>query len=97
MLDQLAHLLTMSRHRRVNLQIIPFTSAKYAPAAPLTIIDAGGTTIVHLESPLSTSVTTTEPDTAEEAREKFDLLRSHAAPLDQSVIMIETRMKELEP
>ena len=97
MLDQLAHLLTMSRHRRVNLQIIPFTSAKYAPAAPLTIIDASGTTIVHLESTLSRSVTTSDPSTVEEAREKFDLLRSHAAPSDQSALMIETRMKELRP
>lgn len=97
MVVQLQHLLQMSRYRRINVQVIPFSAAKYAAVAPLTIIDMDGETVVHLEPPISNGSTVMEPHTIDEAREQFDLLRSQAASSDQSVAMIETRMRELRP
>lgn len=93
--EQLEHLLAMSRRRRIHVQVIPFAYAKYAAVAPLTIIDMDGETVVHLEPPISSGSTAMEPHTIAEAREQFDLLRSQAAPTDQSLDLIAARMREL--
>lgn len=93
--EQLAHLKELSRHRRITIQVIPFSSAKYAAVAPLIIMDAGSQTLVHMEPAISTGFTTTDPTTIEEAREQFDLLRSQALPTDQSIALIDARMEEL--
>lgn len=95
MRGQLQHLLTQARRRHINLQVMPFAVGAYPGAGPFTLLGmADGAVLAHPAGVVGDPMTADIAAVAECA-EKFDILRSQAMSLDESVRMIESRLKEL--
>ncbi|HEY9413565.1 MAG TPA: helix-turn-helix transcriptional regulator [Pseudonocardia sp.] len=96
MKEQLRHLLQQARRRNVNVQIMPFSAGSHPAPGPLTVLGmpADEDDMVHLAGPVD-GQTTSDPVTVRECAQLFDLLRSQALSLAESVRMIESRLKEL--
>lgn len=97
MREQLHHLLTMMRRRRVTIQIMRFSAGSYPASGPMLIYDVDGGVVVHFELPVGDGRTTSNLGMVEECVEQFDLIRSQTEPLADSVRMVERRVEELEP
>lgn len=94
--EQLTHLLVLARSPRINVQIMPFATVSYPAAGPMTILDlADGGQAVHLDGPIS-GTTTTRPGIVQDCTERFDMLRSQAASLPESVQMIQERLEDFK-
>lgn len=97
MLEQLEHLLSMMRRRGMTIQIMPLGMGSYSATGPMAILDVDGSSVVHLEVPAGPSRTTSDVGMIEECVEQFDIIRSQAASLADSVRMTERRLEELQP
>ncbi len=97
MREQLLHLLAMMRRRRLNIQISTFALGSYSASGPMVIYDVDGGLTLHFEMPVGEGRTTSTYGMIDECIEQFDLIRSQAASLADSVRMIEHRVEELQP
>lgn len=95
MREQLTHLLALTGHKFINIQLMPFASFASPASGPMTILDiANEEPVVHFDSPVAIQ-TTSDPTIVYECIQHFDVLRSQAASLSESVRMIESRLEEL--
>lgn len=93
--EQFEHLLNLARKPNITLQILPFSTPAYPAAGPMVIFDLkDGSQAVHLDGP-ATGTTTTSPDIVQACSERFELLRSQAASIPESIRLIQARLKEL--
>lgn len=95
MRQQLTHLLGCTRHKFINIQLMPFASFAFPASGPMTILDIDGEgPVVHLDGPVAVQ-TTSDPGILDECVQQFDVLRSQASSLPESVRMIESRLEEI--
>lgn len=94
--EQLAHIVELTRtHRHVRVQILPRTEGRHVPAGPLSIFDTRDDgQIVHFDNPGGGSIAA-DVRLIQECTDWFDVLRSQAASLTESVRMIEERTEQL--
>lgn len=96
MIEQLDHLLKLARSPRITIQIMPFEKLAYPAAGPMAILDlADGGQAVHLDGPVS-GLTTSRPGIVGACTERYEMLRSQAVSVPESVRMIQERMEELD-
>lgn len=95
MREQLMYLLASTRHKFIKIQLMPFASFSFPVSGPITIFDIDGAVpVVHLDGP-GVFQTTTDAIIAERCIHQFDVLRSQAASLYESVRILESRLEEL--
>lgn len=93
--EQFEHVLALARRPNVTVQLIPFSTPAYPAAGPMVILDLkDGNQVVHLDGPVS-GTTTSAPDIVQACSERFELLRSQAASVPDSIRMIQERLREL--
>lgn len=93
--EHLEALLTHARSPRVNIQVLRFDTPAYPAAGPMSIFDlSDGGQAVHLDGPVS-GTTTANTDIVTGCVERFEVLRSQAASVPESVRMIQDRIEEL--
>lgn len=94
--EQFRHLIALARQPKINVQVIPFTAVAYPAPGPLVIFDLkDGTQAVHLDGPRGGTTTSTAGIVAE-CVEQFEMLRTQAASLPESLQMIQERLEELQ-
>lgn len=94
--EQFEHLLNLARRPRITIQLIPFATPAYPAAGPMVILDLrDGTQAVHLENPVG-GTTTAATGSVQVCVERFELVRTQAASVPDTISMIQERLRELQ-
>jgi transcriptional regulator with XRE-family HTH domain len=96
MRQQLAHLLELTQHPTVTIQVVPYTARSAAGLlSPFTLFApcTGGSYIVYVES-VPFGRTIGEKDLVKQVIRRYDTLRAVACPKNQSAEIIESVMNE---
>ena len=94
--DQLGYLLSVVEERIANIQVLPYEAGAFPGlAGPISLLDVEPDgLLVHLEGPLD-GRTTSDAGTIRQCTDRYDVLRSQAASVADSLTMIAARMEEL--